>query len=376
MNRLDSIVRKKAEIQSRGVQIPPELIEELESSYNAPSIRTGRIVLCLESPAGNGELLPVFIVNGKRGAVSPLRLVKNKVGGFEVHADGKYYMDVSILPRPEFYDNFTSGGIPASKLAVIVGPKHLRSVVNQSCYYQHAKVACKFCAVQNWWNANVSKTAVDIADIIAIAVEEGAVQHISLTTATLNTPGKGLESLVEIARLIFRKTKVPMMLEFEPIADFALLASLLREAKKAGVTTVSCNIECFDENLRPEIMPAKGKVPVEAYRKTWQKCLEIFGQNEVFTVAVAGIGESDDSILRGIEMAAYHGVMTYLVPHSPAVGAAFEDMAAPEADRMLSLYEKASAIYRKHGLNLNASTAGCVRGGGFSGIKDVYNFSN
>ena len=41
---------------------------------------------------------------------------------------------------------------------------------------------------------------------------------------------------------------------------------------------------------------------------------------------------------------------------------------------MLSLYAKASTIYRRHGLDLNASSAGCVRGGGFSAIKDVNNF--
>ena len=32
------------------------------------------------------------------------------------------------------------------------------------------------------------------------------------------------------------------------------------------------------------------------------------------------------------------------------------------------------AAYYQRGLDLNASTAGCVRGGGFSAIKEVYNF--
>jgi biotin synthase-related radical SAM superfamily protein len=205
-------------------------------------------------------------------------------------------------------------------------------------------------------------------------VREGLVKHVSLTTATLNTEGKGLESLVETAGLIRTKVKVPIMLEFEPIGDCSLLDSLLKEAKKAGVTTVSCNIECFDESLRPEVMPMKGQIPVATYIKTWEKCLEIFGKNEVFTVVVVGIGEEDESILSGVEIAAYKWVMTFLVPHSPAIGAIYEDMEAPSADRMLSLYERAVAIYKKHGLDLYASQAGCVRGGGFSAIKDVARF--
>jgi radical SAM protein (TIGR04043 family) len=369
-----STVRVKVELQSRGVRIPTGLVDELEKEYNAPAVRSGRLVLCLDSPEGNGMLMPVFIVNGRRGAASPYKLVLEKTGGFAIITEGVKYADVTILPRPAFYDARTPSGVPRHKLAVIVGPGHVRSVVNQRCHYQQTGRACRFCAVQRWWDSGIEKGAEDIADTIVMAVEEGVARHVSLTTATLDTPGKGLEQLVAAARLIRRKTSVPMMLEFEPIEDFSLLDSLLREAREAGVTTVSCNIECFDERLRPGIMPAKGLIPVKTYRQTWHKCLYIFGRGQVFTVAVAGTGETDVSLLAGIEMAASVGVMTFLVPHSPAEGAVFEDMVAPDAGRMLSLYQRAAAIFRAHGLDPNASSAGCVRGGGFSAIKDVYNF--
>ncbi len=375
-HRLDSVARKKAELQARGVKIPPELISELETKYNAPAIRTGRMVLCLESPVNNGELIPAFIVNGKRAEASPLHMVRNGSGKYEVWMDDDKYTDITLLSRPRFYDRSTSSGIPMPKLAVIVGPGHMRSVVNQKCYYHQIGKPCQFCAVQHWWDANIEKVSSEIADVVEAGIKEGVVKHVSLTTATLSTGGKGLEDLVRTAQLIQEKvrTKIPIMLEFEPIGDYSLLDSLLKEAKQAGVTTVSCNIECFDENLRPTVMPVKGKIPVSRYVKTWEKCLGIFGENEVFTVAIAGIGEEDGSVLRGIKMAASHGVMTFLVPHSPATGAAYEDMEAPSADRMLSLYEQAVAVYEKHGLDLCASQAGCVRGSGFSAIKDVARF--
>jgi len=374
MNRADSVTRKKAELQARGVRIPPELIGELETKYNAPSVRTGRMDLYHESPAGNGDLIPEFIVNGKRALKSPLHLVKNGSSKYEVWVDDEKYTDTTLLPHPGFYDSTTESGIPMHKLAVIVGPGHMRSVVNQNCHYHRIGKPCKFCAVQHWWDSNIEKTPYDIANTVEAGVIEGQVKHISLTTATLDTAGKGLEYLVETARLIQAKVKVPVMFEFEPIGDYSLLSSLIKEARLAGVTTVSCNIECFDESLRPEIMPAKGRIPVAVYIKTWEKCLDIFGENEVFTVAIAGIGESDGSLIKGIEMAASHGVMTFLVPHSPARGAAYEDMEAPGADRVLSLYEKAAAIYERYGLDIYACRAGCVRGGGFSAIKDVARF--
>lgn len=374
MNRLDSVVRKKAELQARGVKIPRELISELETKYNTPAIRTGRMVLCLESPEKNGELIPAFIINGKRAEASPLHMVKNGSEKFEVWMDNEKYSDIIFLPRPGFYDSTTRSGAPMCKLAVIVGPGHLRSVVNQRCYYHQIGKPCKFCAVQHWWDANIEKASSEIADTVVAGVKEGVGQHVSLTTATLSTRGKGLEDLVETAKLVRERVEIPIMLEFEPIDDYSLLGSLLQEAKQAGVTTVSCNIECFDESLRPEIMPVKGKIPVATYVKTWEKCLDVFGGNEVFTVAITGIGEEDESILRGVEMAASHGVMTFLVPHSPAKGAVYEDMESPSAGRMISLYERAVAIYEKHRLDLCASQAGCVRGGGFSAIKDIARF--
>jgi radical SAM protein (TIGR04043 family) len=369
-----SVTRIKTELQEKGLRISPELVPELEARFNAPAVSTGRIVVCLDSPAGNGEIIPVFIVNGKRGADSPYSLKQLGDGKFLVMDGNKPYAPVSFIPHPSFYNRLTSNKVPMYKVAVIVGPGHLRSVVDQRCIYQQNGQACKFCAVQHWWNAAAVKPSEEVAETALAGYSEGAVKHISLTTATLDTPDRGLANLVKTACLIHERANIPIMLEFEPVKDHALLKSLLMKAKENGVTTISINIECFDRSISAEIMPAKGKIPFQEYAANWKIALDIFGKNEVFTVSVAGIGENDNSMLEGIETAASLGVMTFLVPHSPAIGAVFEDMAPPGADRMLGLYDKAVNIYSRYGLDLCASAAGCVRGGGFSAIKDVARF--
>jgi radical SAM protein (TIGR04043 family) len=374
LNKQPSVARIKVELQEKGIRIPPELVGRLEAHYNAPAVSTGRIVVCLDSPKGDGELLPVFIVNGKRGAASPYQLTETSPGTFEVRKENAFYTNVTLIPRPPFYNRLTSGNIPMYKVAVIVGPGHLRSVVDQRCVYQQTGQACKFCAVQYWWNAAAVKQSEQVAETALAGYADGSVKHISMTTATLNTPDRGLANLVKTVKLIHAGAKIPMMLESEPLLDHALLKSLLLEAKANGVTSISINIECFDRELSPDIMPAKGKIPFAEYMKNWEIALNIFGKNEVSTVAVVGIGEDDASLLKGIETAASVGVMTFLVPHSPAVGAVFEDMEPPSAERMLALYEKAVGIYQKYGLDMCACTAGCVRGGGFSAIKDVARF--
>jgi radical SAM protein (TIGR04043 family) len=374
VEKVISVARIKAEFQEKGLRISPELVGELEARYNAPAVSTGRLVLCLSSPKGDGELLPVFIVNGTRFTASPFELVKRGNGGFTVFKDQSEYADVIFFPRPQFYSQITSSGVPMPKVAVIVGPGHMRSVVNQSCVYQKTGQACKFCAVQHWWNAVAVKGSVPVAETVEAGFRDGSVRHVSLTTATQGTPDRGLAGLVETASLIQSRTPVPIMLEFEPVTDYSLLAELLREAKKAGVTTVSINIECFEERLREDVMPAKGRIPVKAYLKNWEICLDMFGKNQVSTVVVVGIGEDDASILKGVEMAASGGVLTFLVPHSPAAGAVYADFQPPSSDRMLGLYEKSVKIMQNYGLDLCASAAGCIRGGGFSAIKEVARF--
>ncbi len=374
MNKTLSVARIKAEFQEKGIKISPEMMVRLEARYNAPAVSTGRFVVCLDSPRGDGELIPIFIVNGKRVAYSPYELIEVRPDELEVQKDNKRYTGVKLIPRPGFYNLLTSGNISMYKVAVIVGPGHLRSVVDQRCVYQQTGQACKFCAVQYWWNAAAVKQSEQIAETAAAGYEEGAVKHISLTTATLGTADRGLADLVATARLIHDKAKIPMMLEFEPLRDHALLKSLLLEAREAGVTTISINIECYNRRLSRYIMPAKGRIPFREYAKNWEIALDIFGRNEVFTVVVVGIGEDDAATLRGIKKAVALGVITFPVPHSPAIGAAFEDMPPPGADRMLALYEQAAAIHNKHGLDMCACTAGCIRGGGFSAIKDVARF--
>jgi biotin synthase-related radical SAM superfamily protein len=81
-------------------------------------------------------------------------------------------------------------------------------------------------------------------------------------------------------------------LNFEPLTDLGLLESLLIEGKEAGATTALCNIECFDIGLREKIMPLKGQISIHDYIQVWKKCLDIFGHNEVYTMVIAGLGES------------------------------------------------------------------------------------
>ncbi|MFC1902007.1 hypothetical protein ACFLX3_03675, partial [Chloroflexota bacterium] len=134
-----------------------------------------------------------------------------------------------------------------------------------------------------------------LAEIAEAANKEGKAKHVTLSTGTKLSPGKGLEDLVEAARLIHERVNMTKTLNFEPLTDYALLESLLREGREAGATTALCNIECFDESMREDIMPMKGKNSIDNYKRVWEKCVNTFDHNEVYTMAIAGTGSSSGS---------------------------------------------------------------------------------
>ena len=349
--------RKKTELQANGVIVPPELQDELTREWNAPAIKNGRFVFCLESP-DDGRLTTVLIINGKFAEKSPFHMVKADSGRFEVWQNDEKYTDIVLLPRPKFYDSLTCDGVRMSDIAVIGEPGHLRSVLNQRCGYQRIGKACKFCAIESWWAGYTDKSPTHVAEVAEAAYREGIARHVTLSTGTRLSRGKGLEDLVETAKLIQKRAKVSLTLNFEPLNDYSLLESLLRDGKEAGATTALCNIECFDESLREDIMPIKGKNTIEDYMRVWEKCVDIFDHNEVYTMVIAGLGEDDESILRGVELAASMGVVASIVPHTPMRNAVYEDMEPPSVERMLHLYEAALPIYDRYGLKLYGGTGG------------------
>lgn len=357
----------KAELQSRGVKVPHEMRQELDERFNVPGIMSGRFLFNLEDP--EGDTVSVFTMDGDFTKESPYHLKKEQ-DAYAIYDNGSKYTDISFPPRPKFYDMKTSDGTPMNKVVALGEPGHVRTAVTQHCYYWGIGKACKFCAVKYWWDSNVHKTPLQIAESIEAAVKEGVVEHVSLSTGTLNTPDKGLKGELETIKLILERVQVPIMIEFEPVDDLEWLKTM----KDAGVGTVFCNIESFDDEVRLDIMPGKGVIPISKYVETWDKCIELFGKNEVFTTVIVGIGEDDESIMKGVEFAAKHGVMASIVPHFPTTGSKLAHLKPPGTERMVRLYQMAGPIFEKYGLNPFVSDAGCAKGGAFTALKDVLRF--
>jgi biotin synthase-related radical SAM superfamily protein len=89
--------------------------------------------------------------------------------------------------------------------------------------------------------------------------------------------------------------------------------------------------------------------------------VEIFGDSQVSSYVIAGLGERDESIVEGSKLLAELGVYPFIVPLRPIPGSMLENKKPLGPDRMFPLYEQVAEIVRDNGVSWRKNKAGCVR---------------
>lgn len=277
---------------------------------------------------------------------------------------------VEVVPRPNFYSKTTSDGTPMWKVALLHGRNCLATTVYQKCVYWTTGNKCKFCGIELSLKSGATtpvKTPTQFYEVVEAAVEEGVCSHITLTTGTTASPDRGSKLLAEIVREVKSHRKIPIHVQVEPPEGDKHLEMLA----DAGADTIGIHVESFDQRVLKEVCPGKAKTSLKRYFETWKRSIELFGENQVSSYIIAGLGESDESILTGGEELARIGAIPYLVPLRPIIGTEFENKRPPSPGRMLPLYEKIAQILKTYGVDPGENKAGCVRCGSCSAIKEA-----
>ncbi len=120
-----------------------------------------------------------------------------------------------------------------------------------------------------------------------------------------------------------------------------------------GVSEVKYNLETFDVQIFRDVCP---DLDYHLIIKELIAAVNLFGKGHVFTNIIIGLGETDSTILDGIEFMAKNGIITNL---RPIVQTNFRfkelSMIRPSKERLLNLYDNHKRILMKYGLsNLKA----------------------
>jgi len=279
-------------------------------------------------------------------------------------------LPVEVVPYPNFCSKKTSDGTPMWKVALLHGTNCLATTVYQKCDYWKLGKKCKFCGIELPLKLGATipvKTPSQFRQVIEAADEESVCDHTTLTTGTTASPDRGSTLLAEVVREVKSHRNVPIHVQVEPPDEDKYLEMLA----DAGADTIGIHIETFDREVLMEVCPGKAETMLERYFDAWKLAIELFGEEQVSSFIIAGLGESDQSILTGAEELARIGVIPYLVPLRPIVGTEFENKRPPSPTRMILLYKQVAETLRTYGVNPTRNKAGCVRCGACSAIKET-----
>ena len=196
--------------------------------------------------------------------------------------------------------------------------------------YGNCSVKCKFCPL-----AYVNEEEHFSLDSIYCDIESNRnknVKSIGITTAIpmyLSPEDVGDELCFVIDKIrkkvnreipIGVSTKIPSM-------------TTLKKLKNAGSDEIRLNLEVWDDELGRKLMPRKN---IREILESNEMAVEVFGRGRVSSNLILGIGETDDSVIEGINVLAKMGAIATLYPYDPIENGDTK-FARPNAERLVKL---------------------------------------
>jgi len=292
---------------------------------------------------------------------------KNGDEGYVIKRNGERIADVRF-PHAKFQELKTNDGIPYNKIALLHGANCLATTTIQTCVYWNTPKRCKFCAIELSLKSGATiarKKPEQLAEVALSAKKLDRVTHVTLTTGTTATPDKGINYLAEIGSAIKEATGLPIHAQFEPPNKLSMIDVL-----SDSVDTVGIHVESFDREVLKEVALCKAEIPFQLYVDAWKRSVDIFGDSQVSSYVIAGLGEGDESIIDGSKLLTELGVYPFIVPLRPIPGSLLENERPPNPDRMKYIYEEVAGILHDNGVSWRKNKAGCVRCRACSALPD------
>ena len=349
----------KTELQSLGLRVRAETGEVRRGGAGPAE----GLVLLLDETVMTVPTHSPFV------ATSPYSFGSEIDGTVEILRSGKPIALAERRPSPTFYGRRTPQGVPYWKIALLHGRDCVASTVLQGCAFWGTAEGCRFCGIGLSLEAGLttaSKSADDLASVLAAAGREGVAGHLVLTSGSTRAVEPELVALADCTRAIRRTCAVPIQVQVLPPADPARLAVL----RDAGVDTVGIHIETFDEDVLRHTAPIKAQLGLARFEAAWKEAVRLFGPNQVSSFLIAGLGERTGALLEGASRLASLGVYPFVLPLRPIPGTPLGTMRPPLPEAMASLYQAVAQLLAANELSWRRAKAGCVRCRACSALPD------
>jgi radical SAM protein (TIGR04043 family) len=324
-------------------------------------------------PSDSGMLwvggFPVTVPTDNALARTSPYVLKAEDEGYAIYRDGARLAEASTQRRPRFYDLSTADGIPYWKIALL----HLdsfASTVVQTCSYWGNADQCKFCGIGLSLAAGrttVKKTPEQLAEVaVAAKTLDGAVDA-TLTTGSSNGVDRGARYVARCGQAVKQAADLPVEVQFEPPADLGVLD----EVGDMGIDSVGIHVESFDPKVLAHVAPGKARTGIERYFEVWERAVQIFGEGQVSTYVILGMGEDPELTVEGCRRAIDIGVYPFVVPLRPVAGSLMESVLPPDRAYTDRIYRRVLSHMTARGMDSSMPLAGCARCQACSGLRTL-----
>jgi len=264
----------------------------------------------------------VFFTDGKRRVrlsiknESPLRIRKEN-GGVVIEINGEILAEGSLEP---------------------VGahcPQQAYITVSELCAFH-----CAFCPVPRL-NGQI-KCREQIISMIDQVYLSGDLRAISLTGGVTETPEKELNRMEGLVKDLVREYDVPIGVSVYPIAGSS------EELYAAGAHEIKCNVETMDPVIFSRFCP---DLDLDHILTELKHAVPLYGKNRVSSNMIIGLGESDETVISGVEKLASIGVLPILRAISINPGYPLEGASRPSAERLYHLAQSSKKILGEYNLS-------------------------
>lgn len=335
-NNISNAAKKKAELIHYGRIYVPDSIKlpyQLSSSTAGPGAGKKAFALAFE-----GTRLKLGVSKNK----DSLFLLTKKNDSFQIlKGDDVFVEDVKIIPT------------------LLHAPNQAFVNIRDGCIYN-----CEFCATPLLKDSQKKdKSPAQVVQMILEASKNPDFQSVAITSGIVGSPKKTLDEMVNIITRI-RENLREIEIGVEP---YVMDEEDLKRLYSAGATEIKINIETFDKEIFDRICP---QLDYDHVIKMLTQAVSVFGRGKVTTNILIGLGESDESVLEGVEYFAERGIVPVIrvlrindVNYNQMVEALGYDIKKVSSERMLMLALKQKEILKKYDLTTETFETMCHKCG-------------
>lgn len=291
-------------------------------------------------------------------ASSPYTLHRER-GRYRIFHEGQAVTDVTLSPRPTWYDDTTSTGKPMTRIGTLQGT-YLGIYQAKVCEYwtqKPAKTNCKFCSVG--LNLGVDdaddKSIAEVLEVVKAARAQSGITYVDFNTG--HYEGDTYLDILEPFIVQIKELGLLVGVQTPPHRDLKRYDRL----RALGVNRVSFCFEIFDRKLFEEICPGKhAEYGLDHYLEAIRYCAQLGKQgpaDEPWVTngeIIAGL-EPPESSIAAIDWITSVGAIPTVCVFRPLQGTDLEDHPPPKTEDMVPIFRRLYEATMEAGLPIGCA---------------------